>query len=55
MDHFTDITIGDTIEIKRTITVKEINNDERQIKIGWKDKFGNYKEQWVTYNMFLSL
>lgn len=55
MSNFTDITVGDVVEIKRVITVKEINKPDEQIKIGWHDKFGNYKEQWVTFKMFLSL
>ena len=52
---FTDIQVGDEIEIKRTIRVIEINNSDKQIKIEWKDKFGHLKQQWVTYKMFLSL
>lgn len=52
---FTDISVGDVIEIKRTITVTAINDAEKQIKISWKDKFGTLKEQWITYKMFLSL
>lgn len=55
MSNFTDITVGDVVEIKRVITVKEINKPDEQIKIGWHDKFGHYKEQWVTFKMFLSL
>ena len=55
MSNFTDITVGDVVEIKRVITVKEINKSDEQIKIGWHDKFGHYKEQWVTFKMFLSL
>ena len=52
---FTDIKVGDVIEVKRIIRVVEINDGEKQIKIEWKDKFGHEKQQWVTYNMFLSL
>ena len=47
--------VGDVIEIKRVITVVEINDKDKQIKIKWKDKLGNEKIQWVTYKMFLLL
>lgn len=46
---------GDVIEIKRVITVEEINDKDQQIKIKWKDKLGNEKIQWVTYKMFFML
>ena len=49
------VKVGDTIEIKRVITVKEIDNKKEKIKIKWKDKLGNEKVQWVTYKMFLML
>ena len=49
------VKVGDVIEIKRTITVKEIDNENKQIQIYWKDKMGKEKLQWVTYNMFLML
>lgn len=52
---FTDLKVGYVKEIKRTITITEINNEEKQIKIKWTDKFGAVKEQWVTYKMFLTL
>ena len=52
---FTDISVGDVIEVKRVITVVEINPDGEQIKIKWDDKFGNKKELWVTYKMFMSM
>ena len=32
------VKVGDVIEIKRVITVKEIDNENKQIKIQWKDK-----------------
>ena len=44
--------VGDVLEIKRVITVTEINHKEKQIKITWKDKVGKQREQWVTFNMF---
>lgn len=50
-----NVKVGDRIEIKRVITVEEINDKEKQIKIKWKDKLGNEKVQWVTYNMFYML
>lgn len=49
------VKVGDTLEIKRLITVKEIDNEKKQIKIQWKDKLGREKLQWVTYKMFLML
>lgn len=49
------VKVGDVIEIKRVITVKEIDNENKQIKIQWKDKLGKEKLQWVTYKMFLML
>lgn len=49
------VKVGDVIEIKRVITVKEIDNTSKQIKIQWKDKMGKEKLQWVTYKMFLML
>ncbi len=49
------VKVGDVLEIKRTITVKEIDNEKKQIKIQWKDKLGKEKLQWVTYKMFLML
>jgi hypothetical protein len=52
---FTDIKVGDVKKITRTITITEINNEEKQVKIKWTDKFGHIKEQWVTYKMFLTL
>lgn len=50
-----NVKVGDRIEIKRVITVEEINDKEKQIKIKWKDKLGNEKVQWVTYKMFYML
>ena len=50
-----EVKVGDEIEIKRVITVVEINDKEKQIKIKWKDKLGKQKEQWVTYKMFYLL
>ena len=50
-----DVKVGDVIEIKRVITVMEINNIDKQIKIKWNDKLGKEKIQWVTYKMFLLL
>lgn len=50
-----EVKVGDEIEIKRVITVVEINDKDKQIKIKWKDKLGNQKEQWVTYKMFYLL
>lgn len=47
-----EVHIGDVIEIKRVITVVDINREEKQIKITWKDKVGKQREQWVTYKMF---
>jgi hypothetical protein len=50
-----DIKIGDVIEIKRVITIVEIDNQKKQIKMKWKDKLGKEKIQWITYKMFLML
>jgi hypothetical protein len=50
-----NVKVGDVIEIKRVITVEEINDKDQQIKIKWKDKLGNEKIQWVTYKMFFML
>jgi len=50
-----NVKVGDVIEIKRVITVEEINDRDQQIKIKWKDKLGNEKIQWVTYKMFFML
>ncbi len=50
-----NVKVGDVIEIKRVITVEEINDKDQQIKIKWKDKLGNEKVQWVTYKMFFML
>lgn len=50
-----NVKVGDVIEIKRVITVEEINDTDKQIKIKWKDKLGNEKVQWVTYKMFYLL
>ena len=50
-----EVKVGDEIEIKRVITVVEINDKDKQIKIKWKDKLGKQKEQWVTYKMFYLL
>ena len=50
-----NVKVGDVIEIKRVITVEEINDKDKQIKIKWKDKLGNEKVQWVTYKMFYVL
>jgi hypothetical protein len=52
---FTDISVGDVIEVKRVITVVEINPDGERIKIKWDDKFGNGKEMWITYKMFMCM
>ena len=49
------VKVGDHIEIKRVITVEEINDTNKQIKIEWKDKLGKEKVQWVTYKMFYML
>jgi len=49
------VKVGDRIEIKRVITVEEINDKDKQIKIKWNDKLGNEKVQWVTYKMFYML
>jgi|TARA_B110000008_G_C16786267_1_gene490787 hypothetical protein len=50
-----NVKVGDVIEIKRVITVEEINDKDQQIKIKWKDKMGTEKVQWVTYKMFFML
>ncbi len=50
-----DVKIGDIVEIKRIITVTEIDNQNKQIQIKWKDKLGKEKIQWITYKMFLML
>ena len=52
---FTDITVGDIVKIQRIIKVIEIDNVTERIKIEWNDKFGNRKDQWVTFKTFLSL
>ena len=49
------VKVGDVIEIKRVITVVEIDNEKKQIKMKWKDKLGKEKVQWITYKMFLML
>lgn len=49
------IKVGDVIEIKRVITIVEIDNVKKQIKMKWKDKLGREKLQWITYKMFLML
>jgi hypothetical protein len=49
------VKVGDVVEIKRIITVEEINDKEQQIKIKWKDKMGSEKVQWITYKMFYML
>ena len=51
----TSVKVGDVIEIKRVITVVEIDNQKKQIKMKWKDKLGKEKVQWITYKMFLML
>ena len=51
----TSVKVGDVIEIKRVITVVEIDNEKKQIKMKWKDKLGKEKVQWITYKMFLML
>lgn len=50
-----EVKVGDVVEIKRTITIMEINNEKKQIKMKWKDKLGKEKIQWITYKMFLML
>jgi uncharacterized protein YigE (DUF2233 family) len=50
--HSIEVKVGDVIEIKRVITVMEIDNVKKQIKMKWKDKLGKEKVQWVTYKMF---
>ena len=49
------VKVGDVIEIKRVITVEEIDDAKKQIKIKWKDKLSKEKIQWVTYKMFYML
>ena len=51
----TSVKVGDVIEIKRVITVVEIDNEKKQIKMKWIDKLGKEKVQWITYKMFLML
>ena len=51
----TTVKVGDVIEVKRVITVQEIDDAKKQIKIRWVDKLGKEKIQWVTYKMFLML
>ena len=51
----TSVKVGDVIEIKRVITVVEIDNEKKQIKMKWKDKLGKENIQWITYKMFLML
>ena len=43
-----DIKVGDVIEIKRVITIVEIYNVKKQIKMKWKDKLGKEKIKWIT-------
>jgi len=50
-----EVKVGDVVEIKRTITIIEIDNQKKQIKMKWKDKLGREKIQWITYKMFLML
>ena len=49
------VKVGDVVEIKRVITVMEIDNEKKQIKMKWNDKLGKEKIHWVTYKMFLML
>ena len=49
------IKVGDIVEIKRVITIVEIDNVKKQIKMKWEDKLGREKLQWITYKMFLML
>ena len=49
------VKVGDVVEIKRIITVEEINDEDKQIKIKRKDKMGSEKVQWITYKMFYML
>ena len=51
----TEVKVGDVIEIKRMITVTEIDDVKKHIKIEWRDKLGKEKVQWITYKMFLML
>ena len=50
-----NVKVGDVIEIKRVITIVEIDNEKKQIKMKWSDKLGKEKLQWITYKMFLML
>ncbi len=50
-----EVKVGDVIEIKRVITVVEINDKDKQIKIKWNDKMGKEKIIWITYKMFYLL
>lgn len=50
-----NVKVGDVIEIKRVITIVEIDNVKKQIKMKWNDKLGKEKLQWITYKMFLML
>ena len=50
-----NIKVGDVVEIKRIVTIMEIDNKKKQIQIKWKDKLGREKIQWITYKMFLLL
>ena len=50
-----EVKVGDVVEIKRVITIMEIDNQKEQIKMKCKDKFGKEKIQWITYKMFLML
>ena len=49
----TSVKVGDVIEIKRVITVVEIDNEETD-QMKWKT---NCKEniQWITYKIFIML
>ena len=50
-----NVKVGDIVEIKRVITIVEIDNEKKQIKMKWNDKLGKEKLQWITYKMFLML
>ena len=50
-----NIKVGDVVEIKRIVTIMEIDDKKKQIQMKWKDKLGREKIQWVTYKMFLLL
>lgn len=50
-----EVKVGDVVEIKRIITIMEIDNQKKQIKMKWNDKLGKEKIQWITYKMFLML